>query len=351
MSEYFTELKIGSPCELGPPVRIPKNWWNNWKINVTPRNEKILNRKSIESYRYEFSRYNIEERMETISLCSTISLKNNFPWLLNQQNAKIVAELAYNTKGRIRITDVGVGSGRTSVMLFGQMLKKWTENGLGEKDLLRRLELTILDPSKHMLKESAKVLIDKGVKFTIIHGMAHEITDFIEKEDQDIVMEVASTHHYADYSPPFSAIHEVLKPGGFFVQSEWCHSLAQHPSRYRKILELYDWKGKEEDLRKFDEAYNPNKETIPEPRDEMEKNANRQMIEYYKSRGILMSKFIAYFLEGHCPAYILLDYLKKTGFRTDTESIKKLIANKIIENNPQQILPDSSLLMSIVAQK
>jgi SAM-dependent methyltransferase len=351
MNEHFQEIKIGSPCELGPPVRIVKEWWPNWNIKITPENEKILTRKSMDTYAYEFNRYNIEERMDIISVCSSVSLKNDFPSLLNQHNARVVSDLAFKKEGKIKITDVGVGSGRTSIMLFGEMLRKWKENNQNEKDLLRRLELTILDPSKKMLEKSASVLIDKDVKFTVIHAAAHEITDFIEKESQDLVMEVASTHHYADYKFPFNAIHEALKPGGFFVQNEWCHSLGQHPSRFRKVLELYDWDRKEEDLRKFDDAYNPKGEVIPEPKNEMEMNANKQMIEYYKSRGPMMSKYVAYFLEGHCPAYIILKHLRNAGFKTDSQSIKQLIKKKIISNNPHQILPDSSLLMSIVAQK
>ena len=328
------------PIKLGSPLKVPHYAWSDWGIIYHNENEfEELVRMSENGYEQEWMS-TCEEGHKDISLASERAGLGDANEKLNEQNAQIVSKLVKYFNNDVKILDLGAGVGATTVKIFEKL----------EDNKKERAFFLLIDPASKASQEAEAKLNKIGLKigknFDIKIATDLDIPRVI-KEQQDIVTSVAAIHHHAYLTRPFENIYNIIEEKGFFITADWHNSMWEHPCRVYELLTELDWVSKESDLCNFKRIYPRAVRNCSKLKKE-DMIANEMIKNFWKEycsvRKYGKSNFMI--LEGHRPAEKYIDEMKKVGFKTGTDLIKKLILH-----NPYQILPNSSLLCLTIGQK
>ena len=341
------ERQLHLPIPLGPFARVLVDYHKNWLLDTASTNYMDRIPDAERSYLYEY-RSSTGSRLRSLSSVGGRSHTRE----LNELNGEIVARLALEIDGPISLMYVGGGDGATTELAYRAIERFWLKTGRSLQDIRDRLRLTFVEPSGGMMRDATSRLGNLGIQYNAFNIPAHDIPEYIEPESHDIVMETAALHHYPDPAKPYRAINRVLKKGGVFVLNEWCHSLFEHPLRFRKLLERLEWPAKKEDLERYNKYFGlEENENYQEPEDPLERAANEKMLEWYVDRFSRSVDYVFYTLEAHCPPALTIAHLHNSEFRTEDPRIDELISDRIISGNPHHLTPENSLHSSIIAIK
>jgi SAM-dependent methyltransferase len=328
------------PVGLGNPLRVPHYAWENWEIIYKDKDSfQTLIDLSEKYYRDEWE-LTTEGGHKEIREASKRAGFDNFP--LNEENGKIAAKIIKSISGKSKILDVGAGTGGTTI----EILK-----ALGYFDK-RNLHFTLIDPAKKALEEAKNRLVNLGLQygehFTTITVPDFEMERYLEPMTYDLATSVAAIHHHAYLTRPFACVYNLLKHKGFFLTSDWHNSMWEHPAKVLELLTELNWVSKEEDIIKFVQTYPRALDKIPKESRPEDKIANNMIKYFWKAYASIRIKENNQFfiLEGHRPAQRYVEEMKNVGFEILTPDTQK-----IIDQNPYQILPGSTLLMVTLGQK
>ena len=239
ISDKDLDIGINTEVEWGPACRVYIGYWPDWGISYSSEEGKQrLKEISSNSYKEEYSA-STGKRMKNISRVSEGSIKRDLPYALNETNADIVSDLVIGAGDEVVIADLGAGNGNTTILTYDFLKDKWKEHGYKEKELRDKVSFILEDPSETLLSEACKRLGKLGLRYRKAPGSVHE--DVFEPGSVDIAMSVASLHHYSDPADPHSAVFNSLKPGGYFVDSDWFNSFFRNPLSFRALLENLEW--------------------------------------------------------------------------------------------------------------
>ncbi len=341
------------PIKLGPMTRVPeyalRKYGIKWDSDYELRRVIDI---SEADYMAEWDS-GTEEQMKLVSKASERAGFGDKPQMLREAAAKVVAYLAQRIDGRIVIFDHGSGPGYSAKVIFEHL-------GENEKD---RVHIILLDPSRDKVFGTAKEVLKKlGLKYRKKEGgfSLYADTDlnslrYVEPGTVDFFVGVASIHHHAHI--PFELYYELLKDGGILVSADWHNSVWEEPRRYLEFLEGFDWPKKREGLKHFQEVYPQAAIPIPEPLREEDRKANEQIRDFWVGYHEILieegeqGKNAIQPSEGHRPVERYRDQMKLVGFETDSEEIRDLITDGIIDSNPHQLVPGTTLWMEIVGKK
>ena len=328
------------PLRMGPAARVPFYAYPAWGLD--PLNESQI----VELYRAEWAMGN-QNQLALVTQASEESGFGNYPKLLRQKNADVVAAILkdYQTTDGLRILDVGAGPGLSALAIYDAL----------PDTVKAKTTILLLDPSAASLHAAEKLLKEHGVNFQIIHDVDLHIDKHVQPNSVDIVTGVASIHHHAQI--PFDIYHQVLKPGGFAIFADWHNSIWEHPRRVYDFLQTFDWATKSEGLKEWREMYPAANVSVEEPINPADQQANRDIIKFWqgyanivRQNGHLGPNAI-WPLEGHRPVERYVKAMQDAGFALVSKGIKQLFERNVLESNPHQVLPDSRLLMVTVGQK
>jgi SAM-dependent methyltransferase len=312
---------------------VPSYAFRNWGITG---DELKLRSMSEERYESEW-KTGSPRQMQYVSDAIKESGYANFPQMLRDETAKKVSELMPKYEGMVSILDVGAGL--STVKIF---------DGLDGNDK-DRVYLILLEPSEERVENAAKELDKRGLKrdknYRVIVGKDLEIPKYLGLESQNIVTAVATIHHHAYLDMPFRVIYDVLGKDGHFITADWHNSMWENPHRVYEFLQEFDWSGKDQDMKKFEEAYLIDTEK-PQALNDMEERTNEMIKEFWRGwirvrkcaieKGEFEPRDDIWLLEGHRPYERYTEEMIRIGFRLD---------------GVHQILSDNKLLMRLTGKK
>ncbi len=313
------------PLIMGSPYRVPDYAYLNWGLG-----NYIDESNADKAYQAEWAAGNAGQ-LALVSMATELAGFGDYPELLRRTTAIAVSNLVnqMGSSHSLHILDLGAGPGKSAEAVYQAL----------SAEIRGKTELTLLDPSVNSLQTAEELMKRNGIKYRIVPSMDNDMLNQIEPGSVDIITAVASIHHHARI--PFETYREVLKPGGFLVIADWHHSLWEHPHRVLEFFKGFQWPNKEKGLQNWIEVYRQAQVTA-EPIDNLDDlQAIKQITAFWhRYRQILERKDVKdnniWPLEGHRPVAIYLENLRSAEFMADS---------------PQQLLPDSSLLMLTVAQK
>ena len=328
------------PLIMGSPYRVPVYAYKKW--NLKPIDEK----KVVDLYQAEWAR-GTEAQLALVSQASEKAGLGDYPELLRKKTAEVVAEIIkHQPDGEvISILDVGTGPGISAQKIFEAL----------PEALKPKTTLFLLDPSSSSLVVAKGLMEKNGINHQIIHDIDLNIGKYIKDGTIDIVTGVASIHHHSEI--PFQIYDKVLKPGGFAIFADWHNSIWEYPVRVYEFLQRFDWSEKEKGLRNWLETYPSAVEKVAEPASHVDRKANEEITRFWLAYKIIVRQNgqlgpnAIWPLEGHRPVGEYLEGMRRAGFFMNSEQINRLIESGIIKANPDQLLPDSSLLMLTIGQK
>lgn len=310
------------PITMGSPYRVPDYAYPNWGLQY--RGETKANK----TYQAEWSIGDAKQLM-LVSMATMAAGFDDYPELLRRATARVVSALVEqgNHFSSLHILDLGAGPGKSAVAIYEALPERVRE----------KTEITLLDPSASSLQTAEELMRTRGIKHKIVCGIDSEVSDQIQPGSVDIVTAVASIHHHARI--PFGLYERVLKPGGSLVIADWHHDIWEHPGRVLKFLERFNWPQKEAGLANWKAVYpqaikdaDNNLQLTP-----AELMAREQITRFWLAYKNVVGKTNPIWpLEGHRPVSRYITGMQEAGLYTGA---------------PQQLLPDSTLLMVTVGHK
>lgn len=330
------------PIRLGSPLRVPHYAWHNWGIEYGSEVEfHHLVKLSEDEYRSEWD-WTTDERHGDIAIASKKAGLEDANARLNKAVANVVFKIIRYRNGRIRILDVGAGSGQTTLAVIRELDELPIESA----------EFFLFDPAKKALQAGARRLaeigLNEGENFHIYPITDLNMSNYVQEESADIVVSVASIHHHAFLGAVFELIFKLCKRNGVFIIGDWHNSMWEHPNKVFAMLSKMDWTEKSKDLDKFTTVF-PEALTDPGPEEDQRLNKANEQIKafwkFYSRIGVEKNKQFSV-LEGHRPTWRYRKEMERCGFSTSGSLIDTLIPT-----NPRPLLPDSSLLCITIGQK
>jgi ubiquinone/menaquinone biosynthesis C-methylase UbiE len=282
-----------------------------------------------------------EEEHEAINEASRRAGLFDADIFLNQKTGEVINKILKLIPGQVFLLDVGAGCGDTSV----EIIKALDEENKG------RVFFTLLDPVGDLLEAASQRLSKLGLTpkkdYSTVRGRDLDIPKCVAQESQHVVTAVAVVHHHSSIDKPLNNMYNALVRGGFLVVGDWHHTMWEHPNRVYKLLKQMEWPAKEQGLKSFVKAYPNAEEEISDPPDLKDRRANEQISRFWIEYSKLEHRTKRFgMLEGHRPASAYLEDMVKVGFATNTDNIKSTVPE-----NPDHILPDSSLLCVTIGEK
>lgn len=328
------------PITMGPAVRMPYYAHDAWGVE-TPDERTV-----VDLYGAEWAG-GTKEQLGYVSKAAVEAGFGDYPKLLCQEAAKVAAKLLenYPLGETLRIFDIGSGPGQSAKAVIDAL----------PEHVRSKVELILLDPSEKALQSAQELLKTSGaISVQAIHGTDLDIEENVDKESVDILTGVASIHHHAEI--PFDLYHSIMKPGGYAIFADWHNSIWEHPYRVREFLEQFDWDKKQEGLKHFEAVYPNAAIPIPDPENPQDRQANEGITRFWRGWHQIttqedVGRNAIWFAEGHRPVERYVEGMQQAGFTTDSADIQNLINSGVIQKNPHQLLPDSTLLMVTIGQK
>src|SRR3989344_1566289 len=328
------------PLTMGSPNRAPNYAIQNWGVPM------IDERTVTDLYQAEWAQ-GTKGQLDSVSQAAERAGLGNHPELLRQKTAQVVKEILknYPFTDKLRILDVGIGPGLSS-------LATWLAI---PKELRSKVEMVLLDPSAKSLDAAEQLMKEHEIDYRRIDGVDLDIPQYLFKESVDILTGVASIHHHSRI--PFDIYNRVLKPGGFAVFADWHNSIWENPASVYLFLQSFDWPKKTEGLAHFLQVYPKAKEKLPELSDSAVRQANEDITKFWLAYAEILSQEgdlgqnAIWPLEGHRPVERYVESMEQVGFLMNTVEIRRIIESGVVDSNPYQLLPDSSLLNVTIGQK
>ncbi len=117
----------------------------------------------------------------------------------------IVSLLPFKKKTKIKILDLGIGTGNLSLKVLQQFPKA---------------EISGIDKNEKMLKIASKRLKRLSSKIELIK---EDFSSFLPKEKYDAIISLLAIHHLTDFQKRklFKRIYQILKPKGIFINGDF----------------------------------------------------------------------------------------------------------------------------------
>lgn len=325
------------PVRMGTPYRVPDYAYPNWGLSYRGEGQADA------AYRAEWGAGNAGQ-LALVTQATIEAGLGDYPELLRKKTAEVVSGIMAERTEPIRILDIGAGPGRSALMVYDAL----------PPDARTGTEITLVDPSSESLDEASGLFSSQGIEFQILPGSDSEVLPNLDRGTFDVVTGVASVHHHARI--PFEMYYRVLQDGGFLVLADWHQPLWEHPGSVLQFLEQMDWPRKEEGLEEWLRVY-PNASSAPPlPKNPADRQAIVEITKFWKayqriSREANLGPNAIWPLEGHRPVGRYVLAMRQAGFDFETQAVRELIRAGVIDRNPHQIRPDSSLLQVTIGQK
>lgn len=361
MSDKWTPENEKMPIQLESGKRVNRIYYPEWGI---PEGKYRASSDALYAKEWKGG----PGQMDNVAKAAMDSGIGSFSVSLRNVVGRSVAYMVHEAEDKVRVMDVGAGSGGSIKPVYSQL----------PKDQWDKLYCLLLDPSNKNQKATrdylGKILgLQEGKHFDVVRGRDIDIPEKVDKGDFDIAMQVASIHHHAYLDDPFKAVTYALKKngvkigksdggeyGGIFVSGDWHSRIWESPAMvYRWLLQRMDWPQKSEGLKSFLKQF-------PQAEKDIERMGSfdignliafsRYWQTWNENRIKLMDEgkykpdedFFG--VEGHCPVEIYENEMRNVGLLLDTPLIGKLIEEGIIDDNPYQLFPDHNLNMVLLGQ-
>ena len=357
MSELFRIDDSRMPLRLGSALRVPSYAYPNWGIPLG-----AYRIESDTTYTSEWREGSPRQMQYVIDAVLEAGFGNNSQ-ILRDSCARVVAQevrrLSEKPAIRGRINCMDIGAGVSTVNIFDAIPDNYKD----------RVFFTLVEPSEKRAEDAASKLSEKGLNrgkdYRVIVAPDQHLLAFVKPESQDIVTYVATLHHHSYIDNPLAIVRATMDRDGMLVISDWHNPEWEHPNRvYNALKEDFDaeefgWEGKEKDLALFARAYPKAFEEAPKL---YEDNASYMQIRKFwqgyariRKKAIEAREFAEnddiLMLEAHIPVERQNEVLRKAGFGLNSTFFEDNNGKEVLKHNPEQLLPDSRLLMTTVAYK
>jgi len=332
------------PVRLGSALKVPSYAYANWGI---PEGQYRCQSDELYSAEWEGGSPN---QMQVVIDSITRTGLGNYSQKLRDGAAEAVLRYVSSHDGRVTIVEPGAGVSTVCTC------KRLDEAGID----LDRLHITMIEPSMDRLESAAAGLEEMGLK----RGGAKHFETYATRDvhavnvtgegTQNLVVSVAQIHHHAYLDTPLKSLHAALRPGGYTIITDWHNSMWEHPARVYQYLQEFEWETKDEDMASFTEMFPKALDDAPELDNPLDEASNDHIRSFWRdgyavvrAEAIGRSEFSPdddiLMLEGHRHVERYFEDLRKVGYRIE--------ADGLIDENPNQLLPDSRILMATVAKK
>jgi SAM-dependent methyltransferase len=334
------------PLRLGSALRVPSSAYAEW--GILPDAHRI---ESDEAYKSEWEGGS-PRQMEYVIDASKRADLGNYPQMLRDANARVVAAAVRQYPGKVHILEPGFGV--STVNMFDAL----DDN---DKD---RVVVTGIEPSEERGEKALADLVKRGLvideNLYYYPGVDNHMLDYVGPDSQHIIRTVAQWHHHAYLDTPFAVACKALKDGGIFTSSDWHNSMWEHPARVYRFLQTLEWETKEDDLLKFNISYPMAHGTPPE--DPLNDASNENIRRFWRSwvevrrEAIEREEFDPrddiLMLEGHRPVERYIEEMERAGFWVPSPFIAEIHQEAFSSpDNPYQHLEDARILMTITCRK
>ena len=178
---------------LGSAYRVPSYAHAVWSLN-----DRDALRLSEAAYRAEWDDLRGDQHA-LIARASELAGLADANRLLNDENARIIANAFRTFDGTVRLLDVGAGTGDTTISILESL----------DKSEWERAFFTLIDPAESLLESAGRRLRERGLRdgenFALHVASDLDIPTIVAQESQNIVTAVASIHHHAFLEGPFES--------------------------------------------------------------------------------------------------------------------------------------------------
>ncbi|HLD49105.1 MAG TPA: hypothetical protein VJB11_01975 [archaeon] len=360
MSIYVPKFNDNGFMPYFEVLKTPVDYWkNNWGISYKGKDEKNkLKAMGREQYTKEWSPSCRDKGVSDVSAASIKAGLSDAPVMLNEENARIISELVkyiaderkdISEKKPIKIMSIGEGPGTTTSVIYKHI----------PDELKKYVFFFIAEPAKKAYEDAVNKLLKMNINFNGANTNDLGLYKYPIEDDFDIVTAVAGpNHHTPDQRDYYRVAYSFLRNGGFSTDGDWCDEFSTHPyfigEFYKKInkMEMYE---------KFIEAF-PNVLSMPNyPIKTTEENMKKGIraterfmpfwIAYYELKKAKPETMDLCMSEGHDVAEKKITYLRNSYFDTESDIIKKLGRNGIINGNPYNLNENDSLHVITLGQK
>jgi SAM-dependent methyltransferase len=360
MKDKWTPNTGKMPIKFESAIRVNRKSYPEWDIPDGEYRER-----SDELYEKEWQ--GGSGQMRNVANAAINSGLGSFSVSLRNVVGRIAAYLIHESDDKVRLLDVGAGSGGSVKTVYSQLHpSKWN-----------KIYSLLIDPSKKNREDARKYLkntlgLYEGKDFDFIVGRDKDIPKKVNKGDFDIAIQVAAIHHHAYLDNPFKAVAYALrkkgfgkddekeKYGGVFISGDWHSRIWESPAMvYRWLLKRMKWPKKKEGIESFLKQF-------PQAIKEIGRMGSfdlenlKAFSRYYQTWNEDRQKLISegkykpdedfYAMEGHCPVEIYENEMKDAGFLLDTPIIGRVIEERITDDNPYQVFPNHNLNMVLTGQ-
>lgn len=357
MSQLFSIDDDSMPLRLGSALRVPSYAYPNWGIPLG-----AYRIESDTAYTNEWREGSPRQMQYVIDAVLEAGFGNNSQ-IIRDSCARVISSRVRaisekRTEKRVNYMDVGAGV--STINAFDAIDDKYKDN----------VFFTLVEPSEKRAEDAASKLSERGLNrnkdYRVIVAPDQHLLAFVEPETQDIVSYVATLHHHSYIDTTAKIVNVTMKPGGALVVSDWHNPEWEHPGRVYKALQQdfdadeFNWKTKERDLSAFAEMFPKALEAAPElsPLDHASYIQIRGFWQGYarvRKKAIEVGEFDEnddiLMLEAHVPVERQNKILENAGFTINPKFIEDSNSEDKVKDNPEQLLPDSRLLMTTVAYK
>ena len=357
MSELFRIDDSRMPLRLGSALRVPSYAYPNWGIPLG-----AYRIESDTTYTSEWREGSSRQMQYVIDAVLEAGFGNNSQ-ILRDSCARVVAhrvrKMIKNAALKRKINIMDVGAGVSTINIFDAIADNYKD----------RVFFTLVEPSEKRAEDAASKLSERGLSrgkdYRVIVAPDQHLPAFVEPESQDIVSYVAVLHHHSYTDTTAMIINAAMKKKGQLVISDWHNPEWEHPNRvYRALKDDFDaeefsWEGKERDLALFARAYPKAFEEAPEL-SPLDRASYMQIRGFWQGWARVRKKAIEadnfdenddiLMLEAHVPVERQNEVLRNAGFELNPTFLEYNNGKKV-KHNPEQLLPDSRLLMTTVAYK
>jgi len=341
---YILNFRVG----LGDESGIYYEWQRNWGVDIsTPKKLEAAIARGEQRYADEWAAGD-EQQLQYVVKASETAGFGDYPALLNDHNAKVVAEAVRRIPGDLTILDIGAGPGNTTLAIY---------KALDNKDK-QRVHFILFDPSAKALEKAKTHLNGEGVSYETYAESDLSIPGYVPAGSVDIATGVASIHHHPKI--PFTTYAGVLKWKGIFTSADWHNSMWEHPNRVYGMLKRMGHT--DEELADFIIRYPNALESTRPIRNIYEEIANKDIENFWlgyaqirTEESVSEGKNSIWMLEGHVPPQIYVEAMEDTGLSTNDPELLDIMQSGLRKyrcyENPHRILLGSGLLYLIGGRK